>query len=341
MAKRPESKRARQPAGTDAPAPAEGRAPLPGGLYLVSTPIGNAGDITLRALDVLARAEAVLAEDTRETGRLMALHGIARAGRPLVAYHEHNAARQRPRVAALLEAGRSVACCSDAGTPSSPIPATGWCSSRSRAGIPSPALPGASALLPALQLSGLPTDRFLFAGFLPAKPGQRRTALAELAPVPATLVFYESPHRLAESLADMADTLGPRAAAVSRELTKRFEETVRGPLPDLAARFAGDERPRGEIVVVVAPQEPGARAARARRNAGRGARRGPRGPVREGRRPGCRRPARPAAAGGVRARARPAPGLIAAGTGRALTGPSPIGSSKKEAAGATPRPERS
>jgi 16S rRNA (cytidine1402-2'-O)-methyltransferase len=191
----------------------------------------------------------------------MALHGIARAGRPLVAYHEHNAARQRPRVAALLEAGRSVACCSDAGTPLVSDPGYRLVQLAIEGGHPVTALPGASALLPALQLSGLPTDRFLFAGFLPAKPGQRRTALAELAPVPATLVFYESPHRLAESLADMAHTLGPRAAAVSRELTKRFEETVRGPLPDLAARFAGDARPRGEIVVVVAPPEPGAAAA--------------------------------------------------------------------------------
>lgn len=226
--------------------------PLAPGLYLVPTPIGNAADITLRALDVLARADAIAAEDTRETLKLMQIHGIARGGRPLVAYHEHNAAEARPRIARLLDGGKSVAYATDAGTPLVSDPGFRLVALAREGGHPVHALPGASAVLPALQLSGLPTDRFLFAGFLPAKAAARRRALAELAAVPATLVFYESPRRLGSALAEMAAVLGSREAAVARELTKRFEEVRRGPLGTLAEAYASAP-PKGEIVVVVAP----------------------------------------------------------------------------------------
>jgi len=238
--------------GRDA-GPEAGPEALPGGLYLISTPIGNAQDITLRALDVLARADAIAAEDTRETLKLMGLHGTARGGRPLISYHDRNAGRARPRLEALLAEGKALAYCSDAGTPLISDPGYRLVEMALAGGHEVTALPGASALLPALQLSGLPSDRFLFAGFLPAKPGARARTLGDLGGVPATLIFYESPHRLAESLAEMAQSLGPRAAAVARELTKRFEEVRRGTLADLATHYGAAARPKGEIVVVVAP----------------------------------------------------------------------------------------
>ena len=228
-------------------------APLAPGLYLVATPIGNARDITLRALDVLAAAEVLAAEDTRNTRRLLAIHGVRRPPEGwLLPYHDHNGAAQRPRLMTALAEGRSVALVSDAGTPLVADP--GWRLAREAiaAGHPVTAVPGASAALAALSVAGLPTDRFLFAGFLPPRAAARRRALAELAPVPATLVFYESPRRLAGSLADMAATLGAgRPAAVCRELTKRFEETRRDSLGALAAATAGGPEPRGEIVVLV------------------------------------------------------------------------------------------
>lgn len=236
-------------------------APLAPGLYLVATPIGNAADITLRALDVLARADALAAEDTRQTRKLMALHGIALGGRPLISYNDRNGAERRPTILGWLREGRSVACCSDAGTPMIADPGYRLAEAAIAGGLGLTAVPGASALLTALSLAGLPTDRFMFAGFLPPKRGARRTALAELAAVPATLVFYESPRRLAPALADMAETLGgARRAAVARELTKRFEEVRRGTLAELAAAYAEGDPPKGEVVVLVGP--PMAAAAR-------------------------------------------------------------------------------
>ncbi len=227
--------------------------PLAAGLYLVATPIGNAGDVTLRALDALARAHAIAAEDTRRTRQLLEIHGVALGGRPLIPYHDHNGAAQRPGLIARMLAGEAVALVSDAGTPLIADP--GWRLAReaAAAGVAVTALPGASALLAALSVSGLPTDRFLFAGFAPPKAAERARWLGALAAVPATLVFYESPRRLAGALAAMETAFGPREAAVCRELTKRFEEVRRGPLPDLARAYAAEEDPRGEIAVVVGP----------------------------------------------------------------------------------------
>lgn len=226
------------------------------GLHLVATPIGAARDVTLRALDVLAGADLLAAEDTRQARKLLEIHGIRRAARSILPYHDHNGAAQRPRLLAALAEGRSVALVSDAGTPLVADPGYRLATEAIAAGHAVHAVPGASALLAALAVAGLPTDRFLFAGFLPPKPGARRRALAELAAVPATLVFYESPRRLAESLEAMAATLGAgRSAAVCRELTKRFEEVRRGTLADLAAGYAAAP-PKGEIVVVVGPPLP-------------------------------------------------------------------------------------
>ena len=226
---------------------------LGSGLYLVATPIGNARDITLRALDVLAGADVLAAEDTRHTRKLLEIHGIKRSG-PVVPYHDHNGPAQRPRLLAAMAEGRSVALVSDAGTPLVADPGYRLAVEAAAAGHAVTAVPGASALLAALAVAALPTDRFLFAGFLPPRQAARRRALAELVAVPATLVFYESPRRLAESLGDMAAVLGAgRAAAVCRELTKRFEEVTRAPLGELAAARAGAPDPKGEIVVLIGP----------------------------------------------------------------------------------------
>ena len=263
MARKPQSKRDQDrmaaPRGASGPAAdaaapvADGPAPLPAGLYLAATPIGAADDVTLRALDALARADVIAAEDTRRAAQLMAIHGVDRRGRPMIPYHDHNGASQRPKLLARIEAGESVVCVSDAGTPLIADP--GWRLAREAIdrGLPVAALPGASALLAALTVSGLPTDRFLFAGFAPPKQSARRRFFAEFAPTPATLVFYESPRRLAAALADMAEVYGAeRPAAVCRELTKLHEETRRGSLGDLAAAYAGAP-PKGEIVVLVGP----------------------------------------------------------------------------------------
>ena len=235
------------PSTTAATAP-----PLAAGLYLVATPIGTADDITLRALDILARADVLAAEDTRRTRQLLDIHGIALGARPMVPYHDHNGAAQRPGLLRRIAEGASVALVSDAGTPLVADP--GWRLAREAidAGLPVTAAPGASALLAALSVAGLPTDRFLFAGFPPPRAAERARWLAGLAAVPATLVFYESPHRLGETLAALEAALGDRPAAVCRELTKRFEEVRRGSLTELAAAYAGAP-PRGEIVVVVGP----------------------------------------------------------------------------------------
>ena len=234
---------------TDA-APPSGPAP---GLYLVATPIGNAADITLRALDLLRGADLVACEDTRLTGRLLQRYGIAAK---LTPYHEHNAERVRPALLARLREGARVALVSDAGTPLVSDPGYKLVAAAIAEALPVTAAPGPSAALTALLLSGLPPDRFLFAGFLPSRSAARRSALRELAAVPATLIFYESPQRLPESLADMAALLGDRPACVARELTKLYEEVRRDRLAALAAHYAETGPPKGEIVVVTGP--PGA-----------------------------------------------------------------------------------
>ena len=223
--------------------------PLPAGLYLVATPIGNLGDITLRALATLAQADALYCEDTRRSGTLLAHYAITRPTRP---YHEHNAQRERPRVLAELAAGKAVAIISDAGTPLVSDPGYKLVRDALAAGHRVVAVPGPSAPLAALASAGLPTDTFLLAGFLPPKAGARRARLAQLKAVPATLVMFEAPTRLAESLADIAEVLGPREAAVARELTKLHEEVRRGPPAELA-RWAAEPSPRGEMVILVGP----------------------------------------------------------------------------------------
>ena len=235
---------------SDAPKPKddEARSKLPGGLYLVATPIGNAADITLRALDILGRADVVACEDTRLTGKLLARHGIHAR---LTPYHDHNAERARPALLERLARGESIALVSDAGTPLLSDPGYKLVKACRESGLAVTAAPGPSAAIAALILSALPTDRFLFAGFLPAKAAARTKTLVELASVPATLVFYESPSRLADSLADMAKVLGDRPAAVARELTKLFEELRRGSLGELSRHYAESGAPKGEVVVVV------------------------------------------------------------------------------------------
>jgi 16S rRNA (cytidine1402-2'-O)-methyltransferase len=224
------------------------------GLYLVATPIGSARDITLRALDILRSADVIAAEDTRQTRKLMEIHGIALGGRSLVSYHDRNGPTQRPRLLRALAEGRSVALVSDAGTPLVADPGYRLVVEAIAAGLPVTAAPGPSALLAALAVAGLATDRFLFAGFLPPRAGARAAALATLAGVDATLVFYESPRRLPASLDAMAEALGSdRPAAVCRELTKRFEEVRRAPLGDLASHYRLAGAPKGEVVVVVGP----------------------------------------------------------------------------------------
>lgn len=234
------------PAGSPVPAGA-----IPPGLHLVAVPIGAARDITLRALDVLAGADVLAAEDTRTLRHLMEIHGIALNGRPLVAYHDHNEAQALPRLMAALRAGKSVAYAPEAGTPLVSDPGFGLARAAAAEGLPVVAVPGASALLAALAVAGLPSDRVLFAGFPPAAAGDRARAFAEMAGVPATLVLYESPKRVARTLQDLAAAFGAdRQAALCRELTKRFEETRRGTLADLAASAAADP-PKGEIVLVI------------------------------------------------------------------------------------------
>ena len=233
-------------AGTGQP----GAIRLAPGLYLIATPLGTARDITLRALDLLATADVLVAEDTRSLRRLMDIHGIAVGERPLLAYHDHNGARMRPRLMAEMAAGRAVLYASEAGTPMISDPGFDLARATREAGHAVIAAPGPSAVIAALTLAGLPTDRFLFAGFLPATAQARRSTLEEFRPVPATLVFYESPARVAAMLADAAQVLGDRDAAVCRELTKKFEEIRRGPLSELA-QSCRDLPPKGEIVVVV------------------------------------------------------------------------------------------
>lgn len=225
--------------------------PLSPGLYFVATPIGNARDITLRALDVLAGADVLAAEDTRTMRHLMEIHGLSMGDRRAVAYHDHNGERARPGLLAALADGKSVAYVSEAGTPTVADPGFGLAQAAIAAGHVVTGVPGASAVVNALTIGGLPTDRFLFAGFLPPASGARKKILTELRETPATLVFYESPKRIHKALADMCEVLGEdRQAAVCRELTKKFEEVLRGSLADLHQE-TGTRTLKGEIVVLV------------------------------------------------------------------------------------------
>jgi 16S rRNA (cytidine1402-2'-O)-methyltransferase len=222
------------------------------GLYLVATPIGNLRDITLRALDVLSAADRIVCEDSRVTRKLLSAHNLSR---PLVSYHEYNAEKVRPRLIRALQDGQSVALVSDAGTPLISDPGFKLVRAAQQAGHAVTSIPGPSAALTALTLSGLPSDRFLFAGFLPPKAGARRKALETLAAIPATLVIFESARRLPATLAAMAEVLGDRPAALTRELTKRFEEVRHGTLAGLAAEIAAAGPPKGEVTLVVAGAE--------------------------------------------------------------------------------------
>jgi 16S rRNA (cytidine1402-2'-O)-methyltransferase len=227
---------------------------IPAGLHLVATPIGAARDITLRALDILANADLLAAEDTRNTRRLLDIHGVKLGDRRLVSYHDHNGAQIRPQIMAALKDGASVAYVSDAGTPMVADPGFDLTRAAIAEGFPVFAAPGASALLAALCVAGQPTDRFFFAGFPPNKSSARKRFLAELGAVPSTLVFYESPKRAAASLRDMVEVFGPmRPASFCRELTKKFEEVVRGSLHDVWQAVSGRESIKGEVVIVLGP----------------------------------------------------------------------------------------
>lgn len=225
--------------------------PLAAGLHFIATPIGAARDITLRALDILASADVLAAEDTRTLRHLMEIHGVALGTRPLLAYHDHNGEAVRPRLLRALEEGKSVAYASEAGTPLVADPGYQLARAAIKAGHPVMAAPGPSAVLAALTVAGLPSDRFMFVGFAPPTAGARAKFLAEMAQIPATLVFYESPKRVGKILGEMVACFGEeREAAVCRELTKRFEEVSRGTLGDLARAFA-DRTLKGEVVILV------------------------------------------------------------------------------------------
>ncbi|MBV9567708.1 MAG: 16S rRNA (cytidine(1402)-2'-O)-methyltransferase [Hyphomicrobiales bacterium] len=226
------------------------QATLSPGLNIVATPIGNLGDVTLRALATLAGADMVLAEDTRVTRRLFAHYGLSV---PLEAYHEHNAERVRPAILAKLRGGARIALVSDAGTPLISDPGFKLVEAALAENIAVTGLPGPSSVLAALMIAGLPTDRFFFEGFLPQKEAARRGRLAQLANVPGTLVIFEAPRRLAGMLKDAAAMLGERKAAVTRELTKLFEEVRRGSLGELAYTYSRAAPPKGEVVVVIGP----------------------------------------------------------------------------------------
>ena len=247
-----EGERGNTAAAPNTSVPVDGsKSRLRSGLYLVATPIGNLGDVTVRALDILRTADVIACEDTRVARKLLSHYGIAAR---LIAYYEHNAAKVRPELLRRLAQGQAVALVSDAGTPLISDPGYKLVREAIAAGRHVTAAPGPSAALAALCLSGLPTDRFLFAGFPPNKSARRREELAKLAATDATLVVLESARRLAAALADMAAVLQPtRQAAVARELTKKFEEVRRGTLADLAAHYAAVGPPKGEVVVIVGP----------------------------------------------------------------------------------------
>lgn len=257
---------AARPDRAAAPRARGAQAAIAPGLHFIATPIGAARDITLRALDILAGADVLAAEDTRSLRHLMELHGVPLEGRIVLAYHDHNGPAVRPRLLAALAEGKSVAYASEAGTPLVADPGYQLARAAIGDGHAVHAAPGPSAVLAALTVSGLPTDRFLFAGFPPPAGGARQRFLAELRDVPATIVIFESPKRVNRILAELAEAWGEgREAAVCRELTKRFEDVRRGPLGELAAHYA-DAGARGEIVLVIdrARDTPESRAAAAR-----------------------------------------------------------------------------
>ena len=227
---------------------------LPAGLYIVATPIGNARDITLRALDVLSVANVIAAEDTRVTRRLLDIHGIKVP--EITRYDEHVAERARPALLARIAAGEAVALATDAGTPLVSDPGYRLAAAAIADGLKVIPIPGASAPLAALALAGLPSDRFMFAGFAPNRSGQRKKWLAEFADTPATLILFENAKRLPTALKDMASVLGDRQACVTRELTKLFEEARRGPLSALAAHYLDVGPPKGEVTIVIGPPDP-------------------------------------------------------------------------------------
>ena len=220
------------------------------GLYLTATPIGHARDVSLRALEVLAGVDLIAAEDTRVTSKLLSIHGIRKT---LMPYNDHNAAQMRPKLLAKLKSGGRIALVSDAGTPLVSDPGFKLVRAAIEEGIAVHAVPGASAVLAGLMLAGLPSDRFLFAGFLPARAGERGAILEELKNIRATLIFFESAQRLAETLAQMEQALGMRSAAVAREMTKLHEDVRRGTLSDLAAHYAKADTPKGEVTLLVGP----------------------------------------------------------------------------------------
>ncbi len=223
---------------------------LPGGLYVTATPIGHLGDVTLRALATMAAADVLLCEDTRTTAKLLERYGIRNK---LMAYHEHNAARVRPAILKALGEGQAYALVSDAGMPLVSDPGYRLVADCVAHSIPVTAVPGASAVLTALALSGLPTDRFAFLGFLPTKSGERKKLLGEFANVKATLIAFESPHRIIDALADVTGVLGPRAIAVTRELTKLHEEVLRGAAEEVQVILAARASVKGEITLVIGP----------------------------------------------------------------------------------------
>jgi 16S rRNA (cytidine1402-2'-O)-methyltransferase len=225
---------------------------LAAGLYVTATPIGHARDISLRALEVLAGVELILCEDTRVTAKLLAIHNIRR---PLAAYNDHNAERERPRILGKLKQGARIALVSDAGTPLVSDPGFKLVRAALEQDIAIHAVPGASAVLTGLALAGLPSDRFLFAGFLSSRAGERNSVLTELKPVRATLIFFESAQRLADTLSAMVEILGQRPAVMAREMTKLHEEVRRGTLGELAAHYAKVDAPRGEVTLLVGPPQ--------------------------------------------------------------------------------------
>jgi len=226
--------------------------PLAAGLHIVATPIGNLRDITLRALDVLQAADLIVCEDTRVFAKLASHYGIAA---PTIAYSDATQDLAEPRILRALAAGKRVALVSDAGMPLISDPGYRLVRAALAGDHVVTAAPGPSAVPMALALSGLPTDRFFFGGFLPAKEVERRRAISAAASVPSTLVFFEAPHRLAASLVDLADLLGPRPAAIARELTKLFEEVRRAPLTELADHYARHPEVKGEIAIVIGPPD--------------------------------------------------------------------------------------
>lgn len=222
------------------------------GLYVLATPIGNARDISLRALDILKGCNVIAAEDTRVTSKLLAIHGISR---PLIAYNDHNAPEMRPKILARLARGEAVVLVSDAGTPLVSDPGFKLVREVIAVGAPVVAIPGPSAVLAGLSISGLPSDRFLFAGFLPGREGERKTVLEELKGVRSTLIFFESAQRLGETLAAMVEVLGDRPAVMAREITKLHEEVRRGLLSQLAQHYEEAGPPKGEVTLLVGPPQ--------------------------------------------------------------------------------------